>query len=52
MVWYDILIILAIIFGIMLIIFGSYRKKRIRNWGMMLILIALIVKASLWIAGA
>jgi len=51
MAWYDTIIILAIIFGIILIIFGSYNKKRIRRWGMMLVLISLIVKASLWIAG-
>jgi len=51
MAWYDTLIILVIILGIMFIIFGSYRKKRIRRWGMMLVLISLIVKASLWIAG-
>ncbi len=51
MAWYDLLIILAVIFGIILLFFGSYRKKRIRNWGIMLILISLIVKASLWIAG-
>jgi hypothetical protein len=48
MAWYDILIILVIIFGIILFILGSRRKRR---WGMILVLISLIVKASLWIAG-
>jgi len=47
MVWYDILIILVIIFGIILFILGSQRRRR---WGI-LVLIALITKASLWIAG-
>jgi len=48
MAWYDILIILVIIFGLILFALGSRRKRR---WGMILVLIALIVKASLWIAG-
>ena len=48
MAWYDILIILGVIFGLILFVLGSRRKRR---WGMILVLIALIVKASLWIAG-
>lgn len=48
MAWYDILIILGVIFGIILFILGSQRRRR---WGMILVLVALIVKASLWIAG-
>jgi len=48
MAWYDVLIILVIILGIILFFLGSQRKRR---WGMILVLISLIVKASLWIAG-
>lgn len=48
MVWYDTLIILAVILGIILFILCSQRK---RIWGMILVLVALITKASLWIAG-
>jgi hypothetical protein len=48
MVWYDTIIILAVILGIILFILGSRRPRR---WGMILVLVALITKASLWIAG-
>jgi len=48
MAWYDTLIILGVILGIILFILGSQRRRR---WGMILVLVALITKASLWIAG-
>ncbi len=51
MVWYDIPIIFVGVIGLLLIIFSSYDNRKMMYWGVILIIAALIVKASIWFAG-
>ncbi|MFH1311085.1 MAG: hypothetical protein ABIH65_01630 [Nanoarchaeota archaeon] len=51
MEWYDSFIILGIITGVFLAFFGSYHGKNKNGFfGLILIMLSLIVKASIWFA--
>ncbi len=48
MVWYDIPLILLFLAGILILIFNSIHNKKATFWGLLLMVLALIIKAFLW----
>ncbi|MEX0920043.1 MAG: hypothetical protein WDZ69_00490 [Candidatus Pacearchaeota archaeon] len=53
MEWYNYLIILGIVIGLLFSIFGSYHgyagKSKTGVWGIMIIFTFLIIKALIWL---
>lgn len=48
MQWYDPLLIIMALIGFAFIGLSSYHEKRGMMWGLLLILIAAVIKASIW----
>ncbi|MEK6912952.1 MAG: hypothetical protein AABX26_03290 [Nanoarchaeota archaeon] len=50
MQWYDPLLIIIALIGLAFIGMSSYHEKRGMMWGLLIILIAAVIKAVIWFA--
>ncbi|MEX2017246.1 MAG: hypothetical protein WD876_02135 [Candidatus Pacearchaeota archaeon] len=54
MQWYDYIIIIGVVIGMLFVFFGSYHDHRGRKtgiWGWVIIITLLILRVLIWIAG-
>ncbi|MCX6749653.1 MAG: hypothetical protein NTW17_02825 [Candidatus Pacearchaeota archaeon] len=48
MAWYDILLILLFITGVLIMVFSPIHNKKSTFWGLLLMVVALVIKAFFW----
>ena len=48
MAWYDPIIIIFAVTGILMMAFSSHNNKHLMHWGLVILLLSLIAKAFLW----
>jgi len=51
MVWYDILLIFLFITGVLIMVFSSIHNQKSTFWGLLLMILALTIKAFVWFEG-